>query len=258
MATYFAKWLERYGTMAKYGFMELFEKKSWSKLDRIHLGLLWLLEHLYRQTNHELLSLDFVVWIFAECPVCGWCSIPAVQRRLWGWSLVSCQISGGSWCDAARRTGLIHWRDFFQWRGGQSTGEIAELWPQISGNVPFERLTAGLPPGISNPARNRAVVGVVLSWASCVHCAGTNLNQQNGAGFIFDRLAQNPREGWRTWRSATRSLPSPCTGEARSLKPSMFARAARWGGAGRASTRRWASSLRTSWSTESLGFWNAA
>ena len=119
MVTYFAKWLERYGTMGKYGFMDLFGKKSWSKPDRIHLGLLWLLEHLYRHTNHELLSSDFVVWIFAECPVCGWCSIPAVQRRLWGWSLVSCQMSGGSWCDAATRTGLIHWRDFF-FNGGEA------------------------------------------------------------------------------------------------------------------------------------------
>ena len=122
MVTYFAKWLERYGTMGKYGFMDLFGKKSWSKPDRIHLGLLWLLEHLYRQTNHELLSLDFVVWIFAECPVCGWCSIPAVQRRLWGWSLVSCQMSGGSWCDAATRTGLIHWRDFFSMEGRPKYG----------------------------------------------------------------------------------------------------------------------------------------
>ena len=40
MVTYFAKWLERYGTMGKYGFMDLFGKKSWSKPDRIHLGLL--------------------------------------------------------------------------------------------------------------------------------------------------------------------------------------------------------------------------
>ena len=28
MATYFAKWLERYGTMAKYGSMDLFGEKK--------------------------------------------------------------------------------------------------------------------------------------------------------------------------------------------------------------------------------------